>query len=85
MIIRALYFYPVSTIRPADRAAVLAFNTIAIFQFDHALTAIGNQDECGLRQNAILAVRKLRDTKFIPAIVPVPGIAQTLYLQFPGQ
>jgi oligoribonuclease len=76
--IRSLDFYPVSAIRPADRAAVLAVKTFAIIQLDHALTAVGNQDECGLRQNAILAVRIFCDIKFIPAIVPVTGIAQTL-------
>ncbi len=78
MPIRWLKFYPVSTIGSADGAPVLAAQLLVIIQLDNALSTVGNQDERGLRQNTILAVWILSVTQFILAIVPAPGMAQTL-------
>lgn len=78
MLIRSLKFYPVSAIGSADRAPVLAAQLLVIIQLDNALSTVGNQDERGLCQNIILAVWILSVTQFIFAIVPAPGMAQTL-------
>ena len=78
MPIRPLKFYPVSAIGPADGAPVLAAQLLVIIQLDNALSAVGNQDQRSLRQNEILAVWILSITQFILAIVPAPGMAQTL-------